>query len=553
MDSYSDIVQTLLRKRGITTHEEADAFLNPSYDLHVHDPFLMKDMNIAVARILSAMRTGEKIAIYSDFDADGIPAGVLVHDFFKKVGYENFVNYIPHRDSEGYGFHRAAVDKLVQDDVSLIITVDVGITDVDTVSYACERGIDVVITDHHEPLEKVPDAFAILNPKQEDCDYPFDGLCGTGVAFKLVQALLIKGTFADVPEGWEKWLLDLVAIATVADMMPLVDENRALVYWGLRVLRKSPRPGIQALCRKLRLVQSKLTEDDIGFSIGPRINAASRMGKPEDAFDLLCTSDVVEAESLAVKLESLNNKRKGAVANIVKQAKKKFEKLAQHDELPPVLVTGDPDWNPALVGLAASSLADHFSRTVCIWGRDGVGTLKGSCRTDGTVSAVELFTASGGALSHFGGHRAAGGFSVKDAHIHTLSEAFNRAYAEVAQGISEQMPVPDAVLTLNLVGERFFRDIAQLAPFGIGNPKPVFAFGVNQIENVRIFGKEQNHIEIMVRDGGGTARKASKFFATQESFTRVVTEGESVQLFARIEESSFGGRRSIELRIVDIV
>lgn len=554
MDSYSDIVQLLLRKRGITTDDEAESFLNPSYELHTHDPFLMKGMEVAVERILMAMQAGEQIAVYSDFDADGIPGGVILHDFFQKVGYENFTNYIPHRDREGYGFHAAAVETLAQQGVGLIVTVDVGITAVETAQYARELGVDVIITDHHEPLETVPDALAVLNPKQKECAYPFDGLCGAGVAYKLVQALLQRGSFPDVPEGWEKWLLDLVAIATVADMVPLTGENRALVHWGLHVLRKSHRPGVVALCRKLRLSQSLLTEDDIGFSFGPRINAASRMGHPDDAFNLLRTSDPAEAEALVTQLESLNNKRKGAVASIVKQAKKKFEHLLdEKGTLPQVLVTGDPTWSPALAGLAANSLVEHFGRTVCLWGREGTGILKGSCRTDGSVSAVALFAAAGDALLTYGGHHGAGGFAVSDTAIHTLGERFNSAYEEVHTDGTKEPPVADATLALSRINDQLHREFTLLAPFGVGNPKPVFTIRGAQVVAVRMFGKEQNHIEVMVGDETTTQRKATKFFATPRTFSREPTTGATVELLASLEESSFGGRRSLELRIVDIV
>lgn len=289
MNTVTDILQTLLTRRGLTDAEAIEAFLNPSYDDMTNDPYLLKDMEKGVVRILGAIDAHEKIAVYSDFDADGIPGGIILHDFFKKIGYDNFVNYIPHRDTEGYGFHKDAVRALSKEGVTLIITVDVGITAVDTVVYAQELGVDCIVTDHHEPLDTIPSAVAVINPKQATCTYPFSGLCGAGVAYKLVQALLQEARFSHIPRGWEKWLLDLVAIATVADMVPLVDENRALVHWGLYVLRKSQRPGLIALLRKLRIQQRFVTEEDIGFFIGPRINAASRMGHPQDAFELLST------------------------------------------------------------------------------------------------------------------------------------------------------------------------------------------------------------------------------------------------------------------------
>jgi len=563
MEKYSEIVQVLLAKIGITTTKEADAFINPSYTEHLHDPFLMSGMSAAVERILKALSSGERLAIYSDFDADGIPAGVILHDFFKKIGYDNFTNYIPHRDEEGYGFHSEAVDKLAKEGVSLIITVDVGITAIDTVEHAKALGVDVIITDHHEPKELLPQALAVLNPKLKHCKYPFDGLCGAGVAYKLVQALITEGrqhrskasVLGELPEGWEKWLLDLVALATVADMVPLMGENRALVHWGLHVLRKSPRLGIRALCDKLRINQRLLDENDIGFSIAPRINASSRMGHPEDAFKLLSTTDIIEAEALASKLESLNNKRKGQVAAMVRKINTKLEQAKELGDLPSVIVVGDPSWSPALVGLAAGSLADKLGKVVCVWGREGTGVLKGSCRSGDGTSVVEMFEEAGESILYFGGHHAAGGFAVSDESIHTLGESLNNAHSKNNKPSKSNVKPQggDLELGLKAVNRNTLKELVMLAPFGIGNPKPVAEFTDVIITSIRHFGKEQNHIEIYIKDSSGASRKASKFFATDQSFSKVVKEGESITLLANIEESSFAGRRSLELRIVDIV
>src|SRR3990167_6754837 len=358
-EGMSDLVVSLLEKRGLFG-EEAERFLNPDFTRDTHDPFLLKDMDRAIARIFAAMRAGERIAIYGDFDCDGIPGSALLYDTFRKIWYENVEVYIPHRDREGYGFHTAAVDELSKRNVALIITVDVGTTAVETVAHAKKLGVDVIVTDHHELQEILPDAFAFINPK---CgEYPFRDLCGAATAWKLASALLIEGKrrklpqFVSIPDGWEKWLLDLVAIATVADLVPLVGENRALVSFGLTVLRKSPRLGIRALSASTRLRQANLTEDDIAFSFAPRINAASRMDEPELALRLLTTHDADEAEQLAAKLESLNRKRRGVVAAIVREAKARVK--ARFTEADTIVVLGDGDWKPALMGLAANSIME---------------------------------------------------------------------------------------------------------------------------------------------------------------------------------------------------
>src|SRR3989344_4323018 len=376
----SNLVRELLAKRGIAEPKEIEAFLVPDYERDTHSPFLLAGMERAVARVLVAIRGNEHIAIYADFDCDGIPGAAVLWDFFKKIGYENFEVYIPHRDREGYGFHTDAIEQLSADKVSLIITVDVGTSAVEAVSFAKEKGIDVIVTDHHEMTGALPDCIAVLNPKLGE--YPFRDLCGAAVAFKLAQALLIEGkkqrfeAFTRIPDGWEKWLLDLVAIATVADLVPLVGENRVLAHFGLKVLRQSTRAGIVALCNALRLRKSELTEETIAFSIAPRVNAASRMDEPEFAFRLLVTIDRAEAERIAAHLEELNAKRKVAVATVVKAAKRIARTRFRSDER--VIVLGSPEWKPALLGLAANSIMEERGGVVCLWGRDAMGKIRGS-------------------------------------------------------------------------------------------------------------------------------------------------------------------------------
>lgn len=553
--AMQELITQLLAKRGVTTKEEREQFLKPDYERDIHDPFLLVDMDVAVARISQAIDENEHIAIYSDFDADGIPAGALLHDVCKKVGHERFTNYIPHRDTEGYGFHIGAVDALHAQEVTLIITVDVGITGHEATAHAKDLGIDVIITDHHLPGETLPDALAVINPQRLDDFYPNIHLCGSGVAFKLTQALIAtarsqeKEWIADVPEGWEKWLLDLVAIATVGDMMQLVGENRALVHFGLVVLRKGRRPGVGALCRKLGFRHQYLTEDDIGFSIAPRINASSRMGSPETAFQLLTTDDESIATTAAKELESLNNKRKGTVASMVRVLNERFKN--SHDM--EVLVAGNPEWNPALLGLAANSLVDTYGKTACLWGRDGTGALKGSCRSNGDVHIVEFFKALGDTLTHFGGHEFAGGFSIAPDAVHTFADVCNEAATHVKPGAQTQAPLASDASLPPLALSQTHAQLECLSPFGMGNPKPVLLYEQVEIASVRQFGKEELHLEVQLNDEarGGTLR-AIAFFKTHTSFTRDLVAGERVDVLATLELSRFAGRTSYELRILDV-
>jgi len=553
LSQFSHLVRTLLTKRGFTEKETIEAFLNPDYDAHMHDPLLLAGMDRAVERVLKALEKKERIAIYADFDSDGIPAGVVLKDFFARIGYDNVDVYIPHRHNEGYGFHAEAIDKLHARGATLIITVDVGITAIDAVEHAKQKGIDVIVTDHHELSTELPKAHAVVNPKREG--YPFPDLCGAAVAYKLVQALIAEGRargdarFTNIPDGWEKWLLDLVVIGTIGDMVPLVDENRVLAHYGLRVLRKSSRPGLLALFRKLRVSQKDLTEDDIGFLIAPRINAASRMDVPELAFRLLATQDSRETEAIATELEGLNRKRKGAVAATVREVKKRLRERSIES---PVIVLGDPEWRPALLGLAANSIVDGRGGVVCLWGRDGAGRLKGSCRSDGGTSVVELFQSAGGVLEQFGGHHASGGFSVTHEHVHTLPQVFADC-AERLECRALERETEDAVLSLESISHELMGDIVRLAPFGIGNPKPVLRVAGVIIRSVRQFGKAQEHVEIMCESEMGQTLKTIRFFSQPEQFSVTPQAGAHVDILGTLEKSSFGGRTELRLRIGDIV
>jgi single-stranded-DNA-specific exonuclease len=552
LSAYEPFVQQLFFHRGITDAPTAEKFLNPNYDEHLHDPFLLTDMEKAVERILRAIQNNEHIVVYTDYDCDGIPGGVLLHDFFTAIAYTNFENYIPHRHDEGYGFNADSVPKFVERGATLIITVDCGITDHKAVTAANEAGIDVIVTDHHEPSDTLPPAYAVINPKRDDA-YPFQGICGTTVAFKLVQAILIRGK-ADgsitLKDGWEKWWLDLVGIATIADMMPLIDESRVFARYGLGVLRKSKRPGIQHLLRKAGGSQQHLTEDDIGFTIGPRINAASRMDDPEDAFHMLRTKDETEAGTYVAHLEKLNNERKGVVASMTKEAKKR---LHQQNEIPSVIVLGNPEWRPSLVGLVATALVEEFNRPAFLWGRDGKGIIKGSCRSDGAVSIVRIMEGAREAFLAFGGHHASGGFSVSHEAIHTLPEALIEAQGKLAGTVESDTEMQiDARITLGDITDSLMRTLDSFAPFGIANPKPLFEITDVVPSAVVVFGKTNNHTKLKLRTPLGFT-DAICFFRLPETFTTLPEAGKSVTLLGYLEKSYFMGRLETRIRIVNVV
>ncbi|MCI0565933.1 single-stranded-DNA-specific exonuclease RecJ [bacterium] len=549
LENYPELTKKLLLNREIFSAEEAEKFLNPDFERDVGDPFKILNMERAVERILRAIGQKEKIVVYGDYDMDGIPGSVILHDFFKKIGYEHFKNYIPHRQDEGYGLNNAAIESFAQDGVSLVVTVDCGISDVAEVAHANELGLDVIITDHHLPQEELPPAYAVINSKQKEDTYHDDMLCGAGVAWKLVQGLLRKGNFG-VPEGWEKWLLDMAGLSTIADMVPLKRENRAIAYYGLKVLKKSRRPGLVSLMHKAGIAQPYATEDDVGFLIGPRINAASRLDHPLRAFELLSTGDEAEGAALADHLQKINDRRKALVASIMKELK------ASHDMVPDekLIVTGNPDWIPGILGLVANRLMEDRGAITFVWGRGNGGVIKGSCRSNGTVNLVELMSrAEPGTFLDFGGHEASGGFSADVRSIHLLPDALRAAYEKT--GITEkkkEISIDDALSLEDVSWERY-REIERFAPFGIGNPKPHFMFKGIAPESMKQFGKVGDHLELAFRSDSGRRIRAIGFFMSPGDFGADIRTGNPIDLVASFEYSVFRDIPELRLRIARII
>src|SRR3989344_2530609 len=459
-----ELLETILEKRGIMGEEEREIFLNPNYKRDLHDPFLMKDMERACVRLYKAIENKEKIVIYADYDCDGIPGAVILCDLFKKINYSNYEVYIPQRNSEGYGLNLEAIKQFAEAGVKLLITVDLGITAVAEVAQTEVDDIDVIITDHHLPPEVLPRAYAILNPKTDD--YPGKMLCGAGVVFKLVQGFIKKyGEYFKIKDGAEKWMLDMTGLATLSDMVPLTGENRALAHFGMKVLRKSRRPGLQKLFAKMNIDQRHVSEDDIVFMVSPRLNAASRMDSPYRAYELLSTEDEIEAGTLADHLSKINDERKNIVTQIMREVHKKFEQRdGAHKE---VIVLGNPSWRVGVLGLVAGKILDELERPVFVWGKDENDCIKGSCRSDGSVSVVELMTEARESFVEFGGHELAGGFTVQSEKIHFLEEALTNSYARVRRAKQDSEQTHDINTNLGPVNIKNWREIEKRAPFGL--------------------------------------------------------------------------------------
>lgn len=593
------LLDHLLHSRGITDPTEKTAFLSPNYDLGTHDPFLLKDMQKVVERILRAVADGEKICIYSDFDADGIPGAVVLHDFFKKISYTNTFHYIPDRHIEGFGIHRAALEQIIAQGATLIISIDCGIAEVENSAWVKSQNIDLIITDHHSPGAALPDAYAIINPKQSDCQYPEKMLCGSGVIYKVVQALcqtIREGQserqksgdekFANLPEikeGWEKWLLDMVGLATLSDMVPLRGENRIFAYFGLTVLRKTPRLGLIKLFKSLKMNPAHMTEEDIAFMITPRINAASRMASPMDAFHLLSTDDDAEATRLVEHLNNLNTERKTRVAHLVKAIKKSIEERGLQDK--DIIVVGNPDWQPPVLGLVATNIVRDYGKPVFLWGRGEDSVIKGSCRAPDGFDVVKIMRAvpeTDGLFLNLGGHVAAGGYAVDAEKIHLFEEKILEAHklmgeraAEAAKalentdandislggsidGTSPQILgeiLVDKILSPSEVGRTIWSVIEKVGPYGESNPKPLFMMQGVMVLDIKFFGKTKEHVELRLQDAlTGEETKAIKFFAKEDaSIVGKLKVGELADIVVHMEKSMFKNFPEYRLRIVDVV
>jgi single-stranded-DNA-specific exonuclease len=584
----SPLIIKIAQRRGISS-DDLESFLNPDYD-QLSDPFMMHDMSVAVTEIFHHIELGNKIAIYADYDADGIPGAALLSNLFHKIGYPNIVVYIPHRHREGYGFHKPAIKQLADQGVSLIITVDVGVTAVAETAYARSLGLSVIITDHHEPGPELPDTI-MVHPKLGTYTDPM--ICGCAVAFQLARALIssyskqknpdqtitlhnlrdasapaVQGMSSivttdglvgvnEIPPGWEKWLLDMVGIATIGDMVPLVKENRILAYWGLHVLRKSRRSGIIALCRELGIDQSTLSEEDLGFSIIPRINAASRMSDPIRAYELLTTDNPATAQIYATELSDLNTKRKNEVASIMRKANNIMNKTPDR----PVIVIGDPSWNVGVVGIVAGKIAEEYQKPTFVWTEYEGEYIKGSCRSNGSVSVVAMMEYASEAFIYQGGHAAAGGFTAYKKDLSRIEEMLSQAL-EHQTDITEQTTLLDdnydAEITLSEITMNLYQELSQLAPFGVGNPRPVFLIRGMAVQETGFLGKGEQHLKLLVSDKSLQSNNARPiemilFSASLSSPFRSLVAGDTFDALVAIESNSFRGRTTLRLKPIEIM
>lgn len=539
------LFERILQARGLMTPAGRQAFLNPDYLLNQHDPFLLPDMKKAVARLVRAREKGEKIVIYGDYDIDGLSATALLLDALASFGFEGVEAFIPNRFVEGYGMTKGAVDKVAAMGAELIVTVDCGSLCHAEIEYASSIGIDTVVTDHHNVAETPPPAVASVNPKFEGHNYPFRDLCGAGVAFKLVQALQTE--LEGLPEGHEKWLLDLVALGTVCDVVKLEGENRANVYWGLEVLKKQRRTGLRALMAVSGVEPEKVNARSLGFGLGPRMNAAGRLETAQHALDMLVAEDGLEALAASEKLEELNQKRRGIQDTIFEEACQQADKMAGDR----VLVVSSPGWNHGVIGIVASKLVEKYKKPVFIIGERG-DEATGSARSFGDFSAADAVRAADDIILRGGGHAAAAGVTLEPKNIPVFRQRVNEFYDSLQLTAQERYLLPRADVEIedfSEVNEQLVVDIARMEPFGNGNPEPVLKINRAVVVRVRRMGSDGQHLKLSLRDKNGKVIEMLAFSAPEEFYREV---GENVAVWFQPAINEWQGRRSVEGRLLHV-
>ncbi len=542
--NISPTLSNLLVQRGITSFEESKKFFRPSID-DLHDPFLMKDMDKAIVRIEEAFRDGEKIIVYGDYDVDGTTAVALVYSFIKTI-YDNVDYYLPDRYKEGYGISFKGIDHAESTGVSLMIALDCGIKANDKVDYAKSKGIDFIICDHHRPGETLPAAVAVLDPKRSDDVYPFDELSGCGIGFKLVQGFARKH---NIPFEKLEQYLDLVAVSTAADIVPIVDENRILVYHGLKWLNSNPRPGIKAILDMVQ-VKRELTVNDIVFIIGPRINAAGRIQDARQAVDLLITANRTDALSEGRIIDEKNTERRALDLTITEHALQLIQDDARFRNRKSTVLF-HKDWHKGVIGIVASRLTERYYRpTVILTESNGMAT--GSARSVKDFDIYNAIESCADLLEQFGGHMYAAGLTLKIENIEKFTIRFEEIVASTIdeKSLIQEIEI-DSNLKLSEITPSFFNVLKQFAPFGPGNMSPVF-----RTENVRDTGLSRvvgnNHLKLNLAEDQTTRFGVDGIAFQMGQFYPFISRRIPFDVCYNLEENSFNGKTNIQMNVKDI-
>ena len=536
-------IATLLLQRGIENYDEAKQFFRPKLK-HLHDPFLMKDMDKAVTRIEKAIANKENILIYGDYDVDGTTSVALMASYLK-TRHNLIYTYIPNRHDEGYGISYKGINFALENDFTLVIALDCGIKSVNKVAYAKSLGIDFIICDHHRPDDKIPDAAAVLDPKREDCDYPYKELCGCGVGFKLVQALALKEgkTAADLTE-----YLDLVATAIGADIVPIDGENRVLAYFGLMVINTNPRPGIKAILDKVN--KTELTIHDVVFVLAPRINAAGRMEHGNYAVTLLSEEEDELAEKYAEEINNYNLDRREADKQITEAALLQIEELGEQNKLTTVVY--HEEWHKGVIGIVASRLTETYYRPTLVFTKSG-NKLAASARSVRDFDIYNALEACKEHIEQFGGHKYAAGLTLEEENY----EAFKKAFEEVvSKTIDRNLLTPeikiDAKIDLADITPKFYRILKQFAPYGPSNMTPVFMTdSLIDTGYGKCVGDDKTHLRLTAAQPNSSSRFVGIGFGMGDKF-EIISEGKPFRAVYSIDENEWRGNVSLQLKLRDI-
>lgn len=541
------VLASLLVTRGVHTFEEARSFFRPSLSA-LHDPFLMKDMDLAVARLEKAVASQEKILVYGDYDVDGTTAVALVYSFIRRLT-SSVDFYIPDRYDEGYGVSKKGIDWASDNGFTLIITLDCGIKAIDKVKYAEDKGIDLIICDHHLPEEEIPAAAAVLDPKREDCTYPFDDLSGCGVGFKLVQAYSQKN---GLPFESLLPLLDLLVVSIASDLVTVVGENRVLAHFGLKRLNEEPRIGLQAMINLANLEQGHVTIDDIVFKIGPRINAAGRMESGRLAVELLTAETEEAAVTIGSQINDNNNERKSIDREITKAALDMVQDGTCCSSENAVIVYG-PDWNKGVVGIVASRLVEAYYKPAFVLTKSN-GFVTGSARSVRGFDLYEAISSCADLLENYGGHIYAAGLTLREEN---LPEFVRRIDKYVGEHISDEMATPivdvDSEINFSQITPKFFRILKQFQPFGPGNSAPVFLTkNVYDDGNGRKVGPGGQHLKLELIQESQPYHQISAIAFNMASLFEHIRNGNPIDICYSVVENYYRGNSTIQLRIKDM-
>lgn len=537
----------LLAQRGVNTFDEAEAFFRPSLS-NLHDPFLMKDMDLAIQRIEKAIQSKEKVMIYGDYDVDGTTAVALVYSYFKGR-FKDIDYYIPDRYDEGYGISLKGIDYASQHGFSLIIALDCGIKAVDRVAYALEKGVEFIICDHHNPAEEIPRAAAVLDAKQKDCPYPYKELSGCGVGFKLVQAFAIKT--GDDPERIYEYL-DLVVVSIASDIVPITGENRILAHWGLKKLNENPSTGMKAIKDVAGIEKQRIEIEDIIFKIGPRINAAGRMESGKKSVDLLVCENSVDAKIIGKTINDFNLDRRNVDTEITRQAIEMIQGDAPLRELNSTVLY-NPEWHKGVIGIVASRLLDHFYKPTVILTKSN-GLITGSARSVNGFDLYQAIESCSDLLVNFGGHKYAAGLTMKVQNLPLFRERFEQF---VCDNIDPDQLIPvveiDTELQLTDISDKFFRILKQFQPFGPENPSPVF-ISENVVDNGygRTVGINGEHLKLTLIQEENPFKVFPAIGFHQGHIFSKVNSGVPFDICYQLMENDFRGRVSLQIHVLDM-